>query len=179
MFAITNPINNLMTMNDYFHDRLRFLKKLHKDILHEKNVKVKSINGIFNRYENPVLTAVHAPLEWRFDLDPHSNPFLLERFGINAVFNSGAIKFNDKYLLVARVEGADRKSFFAVAESDNGIDHFTFWNSPVVIPPSADPETNIYDMRLVQHQDGWTYGVFCTERRDPLAPESDQSSAIA
>ncbi len=166
-------------MNDYFHDRLHFLEKKHKELLLKKNIEKRSINGIYNRLENPVLTPQHVPLEWRFDLNSSSNPFLLERFGINAVFNSGAIKFNGKYVLAARVEGKDRKSFFAIAESDNGIDHFTFWEKPILMPPSKTPETNLYDMRLVAHEDGWIYGIFCTERRDPSAPESDQSAAIA
>ncbi len=166
-------------MNDHFQDRIHFLKKIHKEILHRKNVKARSVNGIYNRYENPVLTAEHVPLEWRFDLDQDTNPDLMERFGINAVFNSGAIKFNDKYVLVARIEGVNRKSFFAIAESKNGIDNFTFHDYPIALPPSNVPETNLYDMRLVQHEDGWIYGVFCTERRDPIAPEGDQTAAIA
>ena len=103
----------------------------------------------------------------------------MERFGINAVLNAGAIKWNDKYLLIARVEAADRKSFFAVAESPNGIDNFRFWDYPVMMPETDMPDTNIYDMRLVQHEDGWIYGLFCTERRDPNAPAADQSAAIA
>lgn len=166
-------------MNEHFQDRLSFLKKRHKELLHSKNVKARSVNGIFNRYENPVLTAGHLPLEWRFDFDPASNPYLMERFGVNAAFNSGAIKFNDKYVLVVRVEGIDRKSFFAIAESKNGIDNFIFHDYPIVLPPSNAPETNVYDMRLVQHEDGWIYGIFCTERRDPVAPAGDQAAAIA
>lgn len=165
-------------MNEYFQNRLRFLQGVHSELLQKKNSEKRSINGIYNRFELPVLTPQHTPLEWRFDLDPETNPFLLERFGINATFNSGAIKFNGKYLLSVRVEGKDRKSFFAIAESENGIDHFTFWDHPVVMPSKKD-ETNLYDMRLVQHEDGWIYGVFCTESRDPSAPESDQSPAIA
>ena len=166
-------------MNEYFQNRLKHLRKTHKELLLKSNVEIKSINGIYNRFEFPVLTPQHTPLEWRFDLDPVSNPFLLERFGINAVFNSGAIKFNDKYLLAARIEGKDRKSFFAIAESENGIDNFSFWKYPVEMPPSKEPETNIYDMRLVLHEDGWIYGIFCTEDRDKKAPESNQSAAIA
>lgn len=166
-------------MNEYFQNRYRFLLSKYQDLLAKTNVEKASINGIYNRFENPVLTPQHIPLEWRFDLDPASNPFLLERFGINAVFNSGAIKFNGKYVLAARVEGKDRKSFFAIAESVNGIDHFTFWEKPVAMPASKIFETNLYDMRLVHHQDGWIYGVFCTERRDPSVPPADQSSAIA
>ena len=166
-------------MNEYFRNRLQFLRQVHHELLQKKNIEKRSINGIYNRFENPVLAPQHTPLEWRFDLDPATNPFLLERFGINATFNSGAIKFNGKYVLAVRVEGKDRKSFFAIAESENGIDHFTFWKQPIVMPPSKIPETNLYDMRLVLHEDGWIYGVFCTERRDPSAPEGDQSAAIA
>ncbi len=140
---------------------------------------LESMNGIFNRYENPVLTALHAPLEWRFDFNPAANPYLMERFGINAAFNAGAIKFNNNYVLVARVEGTDRKSFFAIAESQNGIDSFRFWDKPIILPQASVPDDNIYDMRLVQHEDGWIYGIFCTERKDPDAAPGDLSSAIA
>ncbi|MDQ6843396.1 MAG: glycosidase [Bacteroidota bacterium] len=166
-------------MNLYFKDRSHFLRNAFKELTERKNVKAGSTNGIFNRYENPVLTAAHAPLEWRFDFNPATNPRLLERFGINAAFNAGAMKFNNKYILVARVEGTDRKSFFAIAESENGLDNFTFWDSPIVLPQTSEQEVNVYDMRLVQHEDGWIYGLFCTERRDPSAPEGDQSAAIA
>ena len=165
-------------MASSFEKRLNQLQQLNDNLLARKNGKLESGNGIFNRYEYPVLTAAHTPIEWRFDLDPVSNPFLMQRFGINAVFNTGAIKFNNKYILVPRVEGADRKSFFAVAESDNGIDNFRFWDYPIDMP-SIEGETNIYDMRLVQHEDGWIYGLFCTERRDPNVSEADQSAAIA
>jgi 4-O-beta-D-mannosyl-D-glucose phosphorylase len=134
---------------------------------------------VYQRYEYPVLTHEHAPLNWRYDLNPASNPFLMERFGINATFNAGAIKLNNKYLMVVRVEGIDRKSFFAVAESDNGIDGFRFWEYPVTMPQTSDPDTNVYDMRVVQHEDGWIYGLFCTERKDPAAKPGDESSAIA
>ncbi|WP_025146485.1 glycosidase [Pedobacter jeongneungensis] len=143
------------------------------------NIKEPLGNGIYSRYQNPVLTAAHAPLNWRYDFDPQTNPYLLERIGINATFNAGAIKFEGKYILLVRVEGADRKSFFAVAQSDNGIDGFTFWDSPVVLPETSEPDTNVYDMRLVSHQDGWIYGLFCTERKDPHAPAHDQSMAVA
>jgi len=174
-----NPGNKKSTqMNDYFKERFQFLQKAHKEIVEKKNVEKRSVNGIYNRFENPILTPQHIPLEWRFDLDPVANPFLLERFGINAVFNSGAIKFNNKYLLIARVEAKNRKSFFAIAESDNGIDNFTFWKKPALIP-SNQKETNIYDMRLVLHEDGWIYGLFCSESRDENAPESNQSAAVA
>ncbi len=166
-------------MNQYFQQRLHFLQNEHENLLQKKNVMIESANGIFNRFENPVLTADHTPLEWKFDLDPSTNPQMLERFGINAAFNAGAMKFNGKYILVARVEGVNRKSFFAIAESDNGIDGFKFWHYPIDMPQTCVPEVNIYDMRLVQHEDGWIYGLFCTERRDPNAPDGDQSSAIA
>ena len=133
----------------------------------------------FNRYKFPVLTSEHIPLYWRFDLNEKTNPFLLERIGINAVLNPGAIKWKDKYLLMARVEGVDRKSFFAIAESENGIDGFKFWKRPVTMPALNNQETNFYDIRLTAHEDGWIYGLFCTEMRDPSAPEGDQSAAIA
>ncbi|MEO8416079.1 MAG: glycosidase, partial [Ginsengibacter sp.] len=166
-------------MNAYFQKRLHELSASFHELTSLRNSPLESANGIFERYRNPVLTAAHTPLNWRFDFNQSSNPFLLERFGINAVFNSGAIKFNNKYVLVPRIEGHDRKSFFAVAESDNGIDNFTFRHYPVVIPSTGEPETNMYDMRLVEHEDGWIYGIFCTERKDPEAGEGDQSTAIA
>jgi 4-O-beta-D-mannosyl-D-glucose phosphorylase len=166
-------------MSTYFQKRVNALKKSFDDLIRRKNNPLQSVNGVYERFENPVLTAAHTPLSWRFDFNEKTNPFFMERFGINAVFNSGAIKFNNKYVLVPRVEAADRKSFFAVAESDNGIDNFKFWHYPILFPSSNEPETNIYDMRLVQHEDGWIYGIFCTERRDESAPEGDQSAAIA
>lgn len=166
-------------MSEYFYNRLAALEKNHEQLLNRPNQKEPVGNGIYYRYEHPVLTAAHAPIFWKYDLNLDSNPYLMERFGINAVLNPGAIKFNDKYLLVARVEAANRKSFFAVAESDNGIDKFRFWDHPIYMPATEIPDTNIYDIRLVQHEDGWIYGVFCTERRDPSAPASDQSAAIA
>ncbi|MCE1252448.1 MAG: glycosidase [Anaerolineae bacterium] len=136
-------------------------------------------NGIYERYLYPVLTAEHSPLSWRYDLNPQTNPFFMERLGINAVFNPGAIELNGKIMLVCRVEGWDRKSFFAVAESANGLDNFRFWEKPVCLPETEDPDTNVYDMRLVQHADGWIYGLFCTERKDPAAAPGDLSSAVA
>jgi 4-O-beta-D-mannosyl-D-glucose phosphorylase len=166
-------------MNTYFQNRLKVLKASFNELTSRRNNPLESTNGIYERYENPVLTAAHTPLTWRFDFNQLTNPSLVERFGINAVFNSGAIKFNNKYVLLARVEGVDRKSFFAVAESENGIDNFKFWDYPVVLPQKNEPEVNVYDMRLVQHEDGWIYGIFCTESRDPAAPEGDQSAAIA
>lgn len=166
-------------MNTVFEKRLKVLQSAHAELVGKKNVKDELGNGVYHRYANPVLTAAHAPLSWRYDLDKKTNPFLMERYGINATFNAGAIKLNDKYYLVARVEGADRKSFFAIAESPNGVDNFQFWEYPVTLPQTGDPDTNVYDMRLVQHEDGWIYGLFCTERKDPSAAPDDQSSAIA
>lgn len=165
-------------MNE-FEKREKLLKQQHQSIVSKKNVMVAEGNGVYNRYQNPVLTAQHTPLFWRYDFNPESNPFLMERFGINAVLNAGAIKWNNKYIVVPRVEGTDRKSFFAVAESDNGIDNFKFWEYPVSMPSTDVEDTNIYDMRLVLHEDGWIYGLFCTERKDPAAAPGDQSSAIA
>jgi 4-O-beta-D-mannosyl-D-glucose phosphorylase len=166
-------------MSGEFYSRLTILEKRHELLLGQPNQKTEEGNGIFDRYQHPVLTAKHTPLFWRYDLNATSNPFLMERFGINAVLNAGAIKWNDKYLLIARVEASDRKSFFAIAESPNGIDNFRFWDYPISMPETENPDTNIYDMRVILHEDGWVYGLFCTERRDPDAPESDQSAAIA
>ncbi|MEO8768564.1 MAG: glycosidase [Ferruginibacter sp.] len=166
-------------MSNNFFDRLAELEKKQELLLQRTNEKMEAPNGIFNRYKYPVLTADHTPLFWRYDFNPGTNPYLMERIGINAVLNSGAIKWNDKYIMVARVEAADRKSFFAVAESNNGIDHFRFWDYPIIMPETSNPDGNIYDMRLVQHADGWIYGLFCTERKDPDAPKGNQSAAIA
>jgi 4-O-beta-D-mannosyl-D-glucose phosphorylase len=164
---------------DFFEKRLTQLEKTHQKLIFKKNKKQKLGNGIYDRYENPVLTAAHAPLFWRYDLNPQTNPYLMERFGINAAFNAGAIKWQGKYLVCARVEGMDRKSFFAIAESPNGIDNFQFWDYPCVIPETEDPDINTYDMRLVAHEDGWIYGLFCTERKDPSVSATDTSSAVA
>ncbi len=166
-------------MNGKFFSRLTTLEKKHELLLSRRNEKAESGNGIFDRHKYPVLTAQHTPLFWRYDLNAATNPHLMERFGINAVLNAGAIKWNDKYIVIARVEAADRKSFFAIAESPNGIDNFRFWEYPVNIPETNTPDSNIYDMRLVSHEDGWVYGLFCTERRDPKASVTDQSAAIA
>jgi len=162
-----------------FTKRLKKLKKDYKLLIGRKNEALFSANGVYKRYKNPVLTAAHAPLHWRYDLNPATNPQLMERIGINAAFNSGAIKLNGKYLLVVRVEAVDRKSFFAVAESKNGIDNFRFWERPITLPETENPDTNVYDMRVVKHEDGWIYGLFCTERRDPNAAKGDQSAAVA
>ena len=161
-----------------FEERLARLAEAHDELCARPNV-AREGNGVYERYAFPVLTAEHAPLEWRYDLCKDTNPYLLERFGIHAVFNAGAIKWNGKYVVVARVEGADRKSFFAVAESPNGIDNFRFWPRPVTMPEYGEPATNIYDMRLTAHEDGWIYGIFCVERKDPAAPAGDLSSAVA
>lgn len=162
-----------------FNKRLNQLISEHNLLINRVNEKCRKCNGVFNRYRYPVLTADHVPLFWRYDLNYNTNPFLMERLGINCVFNSGAIEFNDRICLVARVEGVDRKSFFAVAESKTGIDNFKFRDHPVIMPETDKPDTNIYDMRLVRHEDGWIYGIFCTERKDPDAPKGDTSSAIA
>lgn len=144
----------------------------------QKNTPEPLSNGIFERWQNPVVTREHAPVQWRYDLNPETNPFLLERLGVNAAFNAGAMLFNGKYCIMLRVEGADRKSFFAVAESDNGVDNFRFWDEPIVMPETDDPDTNTYDMRLVSHEDGWIYGLFCAERKDKAQPD-DMSAAEA
>lgn len=163
-----------------FQDRKAVLEKEHKTLTEQKNAPQDSAgNGIYERYKNPVVTAAHVPLNWRFDLNEKTNPFLQERIGMNAAFNAGAMKWNGKYLLAVRVEGIDRKSFFAIAESPNGVDNFKFWDKPCVIPQTAEPDTNVYDMRLINHEDGWVYGIFCTERKDPKAPKGDTSSAVA
>jgi 4-O-beta-D-mannosyl-D-glucose phosphorylase len=166
-------------MSGDFFNRLTVLEKKQELLLSQSNQKAEAGNGIFDRYHYPVLTAEHTPLFWRYDLNKATNPLLMERFGINGVLNAGAIKWNDKYLLIARVEASDRKSFFAVAESPNGVDNFRFWDYPVTMPETDNPDNNIYDMRVVLHEDGWIYGLFCTERRDTQAPASDQSAAIA
>jgi 4-O-beta-D-mannosyl-D-glucose phosphorylase len=166
-------------MSTVFDHRYHLLHSQQQHLLALPNQPEELGNGIFTRYAHPVLTAAHAPLTWRYDLNPATNPFLMERIGINAAFNAGAIKWQGKYVLVARVEGADRKSFFAVAESPNGVDGFRFWERPLTLPETDEPDTNVYDMRLVAHADGWVYGLFCTERRDPSAPEADQSAALA
>jgi len=166
-------------MSTSFEKRLKALKNAHQEILSRANKLEGSANGIYDRYKYPVLTALHTPMFWRYDLNKETNPYLLERFGINAVFNSGAIKLNNKYYLVTRVEGVDRKSFFAIAESETGIDNFKFWDYPLQLPQGDIPDVNVYDMRLVQHDDGWIYGCFCTERKDPAAAPGDQSGAIA
>jgi 4-O-beta-D-mannosyl-D-glucose phosphorylase len=162
-----------------FKKSVQNLFKQQEKLLTLRNSKLSGGNGIYDRYEFPVLTAAHAPIAWRYDLNQKTNPFLMERMGINAAFNAGAILHKGKFLVVARVEGADRKSFFAVAESPNGTDNFRFWDYPVLMPETADPDVNVYDMRLVKHEDGWIYGLFCTERKDPATPQRETSSAVA
>jgi 4-O-beta-D-mannosyl-D-glucose phosphorylase len=162
-----------------FNKRLKELEAAYEALITTSNKEIPGSNGIYSRYENPILTGAHAPLTWRYDFNPETNPFLMERFGINAAFNAGAMKFNGKYILAVRVEGLDRKSFFAIAESENGIDNFRFWEKPIVLPETDEPDTNVYDMRLTAHEDGWIYGLFCAERKDPAAPAFDQSMAVA
>jgi 4-O-beta-D-mannosyl-D-glucose phosphorylase len=166
-------------MGNNFRHRQHALEAQHAALLSRANEKQPLGNGIYDRYQHAVLTAQHAPLAWRYDFNPTTNPFLMERLGINAVFNAGAIKHEGRYLLVARVEGLDRKSFFAVAESPNGVDNFEFWERPITMPETSEPDTNVYDMRVTQHEDGWIYGLFCTERKDPAARPGDESSAVA
>lgn len=171
--------------NDMITDRLvripnyDALVKAHQQLIEQKNSPVDQSNGIYTRYKNPVVTAAHAPIAWRYDLNAATNPHGMERIGINAAFNAGAMKWGDKYLMAVRVEGVDRKSFFAIAESPNGVDNFHFWDKPCVIPQLEDVDTNVYDMRLVAHEDGYVYGIFCTERKDPNAPAGDTSAAVA
>ncbi|MCQ2196167.1 MAG: glycosidase [Bacteroidaceae bacterium] len=172
-----------------FKEKVKALRERHEALLTRVNPKKEWGNGIYDKYEYPILTAEHTPLEWRYDFNEQTNPYLMQRIMMNATFNSGAIKLDGKYLLVARVEGADRKSFFAVAESPNGIDQFRFWEEPITMPeaPLLSPEgevigtddaTNVYDMRLTQHEDGWIYGLFCAERHDDSMPD-DLSAATA
>ena len=164
---------------EQFQEKVNELFAKHETLLSRKNIPLEDGNGIFTRYQHPVLTAAHTPIFWRYDLDEKTNPYLMERIGMNATMNSGAIKWNGKYILMVRVEGSDRKSFFAVAESPNGVDNFRFWDYPVTMPDDLVPATNIYDMRLTAHEDGWVYGIFCAERHDPNAAPGDLSSATA
>ncbi len=150
----------------------------HETLVTVKNRPLEHSNGVYQRWSNPILTAAHTPLIWRYDMNQASNPYLMERLGVNATFNSGAMLWNGKYILVVRVEGDDRKSFFAVAESDNGVDGFRFWDYPITMPETERPDTNVYDMRLTQHEDGYIYGLFCTERKDMDNPD-DMSAAEA
>ena len=163
-----------------FNSKVKALFAEHQALITRKNEPVAYSNGVYTRYKYPVVTGEHVPVFWRYDLDYTTNPHLLERIGIDAAFNAGAIEFEGKILLAVRTEGVDRKSFFAIVESPNGIDNFRYWDYPVTIPQiDGNPDTNVYDLRLIKHEDGWIYGLFCTERKDPAAPASDTSSAIA
>ena len=153
-----------------FTERIKEIRAHHEQLLTRTNEPLTWGNGIYEKYQHPILTAEHTPLEWRYDFSEQDNPYLMQRIMMNAVLNAGAIKLNGRYLLVCRVEGADRKSFFAVAESPNGVDNFRFWDEPITLPEDSIPATNVYDMRLTQHQDGWIYGVFCAERHDDSQP---------
>ncbi len=161
-----------------FNNKLKVLLDDHENLITRKNEKLQKGNGIYSRYKYSILTAEHTPIFWRYDLDYSTNPNLLERQGVNAAFNSGAMIFNSKIVLGVRVEGVDRKSFFAIAESENGIDNFRFWDYPITMPETEDPDTNVYDIRFVQHEDGWIYGLFCSERHDDSKPD-DTSAATA
>ena len=161
-----------------FKNKIIALRKHHEELLNRKNEPLAWGNGIYEKYKNPIITAEHTPLEWRYDFNEQDNPYLMQRIMMNATLNAGAIKWQGKYVLVVRVEGADRKSFFAVAESPNGVDNFRFWPEPITMPDDVIPATNIYDMRLTAHEDGWIYGIFCAERHDDTCP-SDLSAATA
>lgn len=154
---------------ELFNQRKKQIYREYRELIARKNRPMPG-NGIFERYVYPVITADHIPIEYRYDLNPETNPYFMERIGVNATMNSGAIYLDGRYLLVVRVEGVDRKSYFAVAESDNGTDNFRFWDRPLTIPETEDPDTNIYDIRLTRHEDGWIYGIFCSERPDPASP---------
>lgn len=160
-----------------FNERKNKVFSTYEELIARKNEKTDYMGGVYDRYKYPVLTAEHTPIIWRYDLDPKTNPFFMERLGINAVLNSGAIELDGKYYLVARVEGNDRKSFFAVAESDSPVDGFKFWDYPILLPDTNPEETNVYDMRLTKHEDGWIYGVFCSESKDTSS--NDLSAAVA
>lgn len=160
-----------------FEEKVKIQTDKYESLIAMKNEKSDFYNGVFDRYKNPVLTRNHVPLFWKYDMNPATNPFFMERLGVNAVMNSGALYIDGKFYLVARVEGADRKSFFAVAESTSGVDGFRFWDYPVQLPDTCAEETNVYDMRLTQHEDGWIYGIFCSESKDTKS--KDLSAAVA
>lgn len=159
------------------HERYYVEKEKYEQLIKRPNRKSDFYNGIYDRYENPVLTREHIPLEWKYDLNKETNPYFMERLGVNAVMNSGAIYLDGKYYLIARIEGADRKSFFGVAQSDNGVSGFKFWDYPILLEDTCPDETNVYDMRLTKHEDGYIYGVFCSESKDKAS--SDLSAAVA
>jgi 4-O-beta-D-mannosyl-D-glucose phosphorylase len=165
--------------SNLFNERKERIQREHEALLSRRNEAEFSTNGVFQRYRYPILTRDHFPLHWRYDFNPETNPGFMERIGFNAAFNAGAMKWKDGYVLAVRGEGNDRKSFFAIAESPNGVDNFRFWDKPITLPETSEPDTNVYDMRLTEHEDGWIYGVFCTERKDPDAPEGDTSAAVA
>ena len=171
-------IHKTTIMNLEFETRLKNLFLEHETLITRENIPDPLHNGIYQRWKFPIVTADHTPLFWRYDFNPQTNPWLLERLGVNATFNAGAFYVQGRYLLIVRVEGSDRKSFFGIAESPNGVDHFRFWNHPLVMPETDDPDTNVYDMRLTAHEDGWIYGLFCTERKDHTKP-NDTSAANA
>ncbi len=162
-----------------FDQKVQQLFTEYENLLARKNEKLPFTNGVVQRYKYPVITADHTPPFWKYDLNYETNPYLMERMGINSTFNAGAVEYNGKILLIVRVEGSDRKSFFAIAESDNGIDNFRFRDYPILLPETDNPDVNVYDMRIVKHEDGWYYGLFCSERKEPNAPRTDTSSAIA
>ena len=162
-----------------FDTQVKIIFHEHEKLVTRKNEVTEKTNGTFKRYKYPVITAEHTPIFWRYDLNYKSNPFLMERLGVNATCNAGAIEFEGKILLGVRVEGNERKSFLAIAESPNGIDNFKFWDYPITMPETENPDTNVYDIRFVRHEDGWIYGLFCTERKDSDAPASDTSAANA
>ena len=174
---ITHLKGSFMPTKEEFQRRVQKETEKYEALINRKNEKTDFYNGVYDRYKYPVLTAAHAPLIWKYDFNYETNPYFMERLGVNAALNSGAIKLNGKYCLIVRVEGNDRKSFFAVAESDNGIDGFRFRDYPVQLPDTCPEETNVYDMRVTQHEDGWIYGVFCSESKD--TESSDLSAAVA
>ena len=163
-------------INNFEENKAKVMKR-YEEVVNRKNTKSDFYNGIYDRYEYPVLTRDHIPPFWKYDMDPETNPYFMERLGVNCVFNSGAIELNGRFYLVARVEGSDRKSFFAVAESDSGIDGFRFWDYPILLDDVCPEETNVYDMRLTKHEDGYIYGVFCSESKDTSV--NDLSAAVA
>lgn len=162
-----------------FNEKVKQLFSEHEKLIKRKNKKVEKTNGVYYRYKYPILTAEHTPIFWRYDLNRETNPYLMERQGMNCTFNSGAMLYKGKYILAVRAEGVDRKSFFAIAESPNGIDNFKFWDYPVTLPETENPDTNVYDMRLVQHEDGWIYGLFCSERHDDSKPDDTFAATAA
>lgn len=174
-----NTINQVLEPQINTRTRFNSLIEKHNKLIERANEPILDTSGIFSRYKYPVITANHIPINWRYDLSPERNPLGLERIGVNAAFNAGAILWKSKYILCVRVEGKDRKSYFAFAESDNGVDNFKFWDTPLTVPENENPDINVYDMRLTLHEDGYVYGIFCTERKDPNAKPGDTSSAVA